>query len=633
MDTLYKYAKDHNYNSIVEQFDSINFKTATLKDLSQVYFNSFDHEYYPFVKETIRHIPHILKVKKYNQISSLSLAIFSKNIDIVKFILDNGDTEFYYDAKSVIHEAVNTGNIEIVDLLIEFGADPMIYENDKNFSQEFKVYDCLTKTYKQNNFLSNQNLKNPLLFKAVNSENIEMVKKVLELGIDINNETVSMVHGSKTKIHNAFDSAIGTLCLDSKINDNKIKIAKFLIDKGIYINENHLLKLIKKKNNDLLELIQCIINKYPTLLIPLHEYKIIENIDFYCNISILLKTNVDFCDAHKFAYLGDFKKLKSLNRNLFDIGYDKNEVTNIISMEKFIYKSMTPLTIAIYKKHSFIIELIEFFNLEINCEHIEYAILSGNLILTEYLINNVKKKTNYVRPLYDAFNSFKASKQNYPKIEMIQLLSKYEGYLTKKLIIQYIKFDINIFNFLLGFFNSNNIFEEIDSFYFDSCLFYSDLDIVEIIKIMINYNFDFNKKNEQQLSFIDKNLFDYCLVPKKNTFKIFEYLMLNYDLNYRTSKLQDFILQMEKRLIDIKKHNRIYVAKSPHEKSTANSIELLEEHLPILKNIYDIMNVEICSICFDFKPIFIGKKCNHKVLCLECSTKVNKCPQCTLSLV
>ena len=59
--------------------------------MEQIYFNAFDRKYYPIIYQFIDICPEILKVKKWQQQSSLHLAICGNfPIELIKYIIDKG---------------------------------------------------------------------------------------------------------------------------------------------------------------------------------------------------------------------------------------------------------------------------------------------------------------------------------------------------------------------------------------------------------------------------------------------------------------------------------------------------------------------------------------------------------------
>ena len=194
--------------------------------------NAFDNKDLQKIRQCISDDPNLLHWRKFNQVSTLRLAISTNDYDIVKFILDSGLRTFTDFYNKCIQICARIGNVEIFKLLVEYGADPLEFEGDAN--TDVKARDSSGKVYNLN-----MNSRSPLILHASFSRNIGMIKHVLDLGIDINNFSMN---GSRRE-----DALVYLLNNCYSEDDNLLNCVKFLTNNGFIVGNDHEEIIVKNK--------------------------------------------------------------------------------------------------------------------------------------------------------------------------------------------------------------------------------------------------------------------------------------------------------------------------------------------------------------------------------------------------
>ena len=178
------------------------------------------------VKNLIKHGADIdIKDNEY-KMTPLMYAIHFGYTDMANFFIDNNaklDEQNTYGETALIR-AVNAGNIDIVKKLIEHGADVNTKDETETTAfnyvkdiEDEKIQEDIIKLLNNAEQIRQKYLQklNNQLFEAVQDENLEEVKNLIEQGADVN----------------AQNSTKSTPLMIAAFLNNK-KIVKFLIDKG-----------------------------------------------------------------------------------------------------------------------------------------------------------------------------------------------------------------------------------------------------------------------------------------------------------------------------------------------------------------------------------------------------------------
>ncbi len=158
-----------------------------------------------------------VNTRGYREISATTIAILESQADIVRLLLDNGSNanasigylglEGLGNKPSLIHLAASVGNVDIIQFLLERGAN-----------------------INENAYGDSLNKWTPLHV-AAEKRNLEAVKFLIKSGADINaglKEAYAGFNGSRLPL----DAAIGNLQYDDKDNPDILDLVKFLIDNG-----------------------------------------------------------------------------------------------------------------------------------------------------------------------------------------------------------------------------------------------------------------------------------------------------------------------------------------------------------------------------------------------------------------
>lgn len=157
-DLAYRNEKQENANFILEYLNSSEYREKfakyvfhsavynndyqyVLENINHVNANEVDYYgrslmYYALVNENIKIVQHLYKmyariknVDGFNQ-SALLIAVYTGNIEIVKFLLEKGanPNEIYYN-RSYLYRAILQNNVELVKVLINYNADISYVDN------------------------------------------------------------------------------------------------------------------------------------------------------------------------------------------------------------------------------------------------------------------------------------------------------------------------------------------------------------------------------------------------------------------------------------------------------------------------------------------------------------------------
>ena len=191
----------------------------------------------------------ILNIKNKNNMSPIKLAVSLGSIKIVKLLLDTGDInidEVDTDGRTLLHDAVLNGEIEIVNELIKNSANVNILDNhNRNI-----LFDAVS--YGEDKLISKILLTGELNINAVDNEghtilhkqeilsNDDLAKKFLEYGAD---PTITDEDGKSFLFHTALRGDEGAELLD------------FAIEKGCNLNGK-----IRNNNSILMEIMFAFTN-------------------------------------------------------------------------------------------------------------------------------------------------------------------------------------------------------------------------------------------------------------------------------------------------------------------------------------------------------------------------------------
>lgn len=604
------------------------------KNIFDILKNAIDQHCYSIVRQIICMYPEMLQYKINNVFTPLLYAVYNKcDIDIIKFILDKRDNNFCYGDKSVLHCAALSGRIDVFELLISYGADPYIFENYKMHEQNFTIASCehkvLCNTCDKTNektiiLKANIHIKKPILFSAICSNNYEMVKKIIDLGVDLNN-TIECKHTNgidmafnynkfddNTHVTTFIDPKIVKLLVDSGINITKQNITTYFDKVELYYNSYFNEGGKHESLDNLRSLIGILINEKTKNFI---NYNRINDPITYLIISQILNNNDKFTIAHVMAFNGNYDVLdKDIFNNIgiehlsYDINYNK-------------YHKHTPILFAIIGKHyKLAIEMINKFNIEITYEHIVHAILSNDIPLLKIILDKSKNDPIALKRLTSNFRNI--------HVDTVKLLNEYPGYLSVTIINSLMTYEnFDMLEYLLDkyskLFSLNYVLSSLNI----SNLFYThNYNIKKLIQLFINYGFDFNLND-----FVKKELFYTC--TSKNRLDVFIHLVNNYKLHYKISDFQHFLEEIEKMMTDTIEHFNIAISMCPADDLKIKTANVIKKYLPELKLILANDESYACSICFDYVVNFTNASCGHKVLCNTCASKMKKCPQCLTNIV
>ncbi|WP_342189704.1 ankyrin repeat domain-containing protein [Spiroplasma endosymbiont of Dilophus febrilis] len=378
-----------------------------------------------------------------NSLSLLYYAIDTGDIQIVKLLIDNGADVNFQDENGLtplhfaIENAIDTGDIQIVKLLIDNGADP-------------NVLDC------NNDFIS------PLHYAIIKNK-----KEVVEVLLKSKN--------IKNKINNKSYLNIGCLhwiSLNSK-NINNLEIAELLIDNGADVNlqdENDATPLYYAISTNNKEMVQLLINKGANIknitkngLTPLYYAIILDNKEM---VQLLIEkgANVNMQDENGLTPL--HFAIEENNQEMVQLLINNNADVNI----KITSDGATILHYAILNNKKEMVKLLIKKGANVNkgvngLIPLYYAISTNNKEMVQLLINkgaNVNMQDeNDFSPLYYAINE--------ENIEIVKLLLandadvnlQNKNGLTPLLYSKYNKY-IKIENLFKNFINLKNKIESLN---------------------------------------------------------------------------------------------------------------------------------------------------------------------------
>ena len=158
---------------------------------------------------------------KYNNIEFIESLLKYNKLNIGLSLIDNKDKLGY----TPLHYAIKLNNLDVIKLLLDFGGDITIKDNENNNILQFSLINKKTKLfiYLLNNIPNlniNSNAKQSLLHLAISNQNIEIIDILLNKNININ----------------AKESDFGASTLQYAIVINNFEICKKLINKNIDIN-------------------------------------------------------------------------------------------------------------------------------------------------------------------------------------------------------------------------------------------------------------------------------------------------------------------------------------------------------------------------------------------------------------
>ena len=476
-----------------------------------ILFNAIDHNYLPIVKHIISLDTKILLKKNMYNETLLYYCCKKKDIDydIIKFIIEHDNKHFVYDGYySCIHLVVENGRIDLFQLLSSY-TNPLILENEEIFNEEYQLI-------QNNKILRNTRVqhiyKMPILFNAVKSNNIEMVKQILNLNININNFILSKIYEDNIMLEKYYDALIYAI-----INQNE-EIINILIEHNILIKKNHLLQAIEINNVNIVKIIM----KYITYFNDFDYY--FENIEIYHILSKHYK-NVLYTSTHENVYLNELN----------------------IKKEDLYVGKMTPLFIAIKMNNEKIIKFImenEIFEYKINFEEINELLNNiKNIDIIKYSLNKYIKYNNilYFDEKYPQFKINRNSKYNK---NLLDVLCEYK-LLDDSHIYDAIKFNnIKLLNNLLKYnieYSLDNVFNNI---------FSNDDMNVEILD-------KFNYNNNNFFIITDKYLFNTNNLTEKKLF-IFSKIFENYNVTLNKFDLETFIIKLKNEQKTLKLLSQIY---------------------------------------------------------------------------
>ena len=119
---------NNNYQYIYEKLTSTNVNDFDYFGRSALYY-AITLGYTKIVQLLYKKGARIDIVDEYNQ-SALLIAIYSENMDIIKFLLrNNADVNEIFYNRSYLYRAILKNNIELTTLLVEYGADVNYVDN------------------------------------------------------------------------------------------------------------------------------------------------------------------------------------------------------------------------------------------------------------------------------------------------------------------------------------------------------------------------------------------------------------------------------------------------------------------------------------------------------------------------
>ena len=314
----------------------------------------------------------------------LHLAVFKSNLEIVKYLVDNG-ADIYSGNNSPLMNAVGNGRLEIIKYLVEKGVN-IHARNDDALAEASKKGHLEIVKYLIKNGADIHTKNDCALIWASLKNNFEIVKYLVEKGANIhakNDEALKYASAC-----GYFDIVKYLVEKGANINaknnealayasiNNHLKIVKYLIEKGANIHSENDLALFWAITKDCLNVVMYLVEKGSILhekdendlIIEILEYKYFETLEYLLfkfefkkenlnnilnyALSGRLNTNLNLIILLLFEYYDNIlkdKKIMENIRNHFNILKKKNIPKEIIiyilskyyNIPKYIYNNFT----------------------------------------------------------------------------------------------------------------------------------------------------------------------------------------------------------------------------------------------------------------------------------------------------
>lgn len=564
--------------------------------IRDIFFNAIDHNCNQVVIEFVKHFPNITNERKFRQITPLALVVGSNNIELVKLFLDN-DPIFYdslYTQNNVILRAASCGNIEILNLLMKYGADPLQFEGDTVTTHQMHTLGCGCGACKPSitPLSLNLNSRSPIILHAISGMNIDMIKYVIELGSNVNNY---WINGQKRI------GAIETLVENKYLQKNKnYNIARYpdililLLDNGLVVTPEHVQKIISSSIKEKEETLKVIFEKNSELM--QHNYIVHFSVE---NIGILKLLNQSL--ANDIIYICAFSGT-ICEENCLSLTYDYDTL------------SFDPLLISIVNHNNIFAKmLINKYNLELSSTHVKYAVECNNIVFLNMYLNIIEQ---YLR---------RSISINYRTVSRDTLFLLASIYVNSSMLSSIAKYnDFTLFEYALK--NCTQQIEMRQLVNWD--LSYSSVDVSEKIICLLNNGYNFDVMDVDK-AMIETNFFE-CFLGSRQKLHLYTQLMLSGIITFSRTALENYINKQKEKLERNNLHWKIYLPRCPFDESCIEETNALGEYLPTLQNILENFTENICVVCADnnVTPMQKCTNCYERVLCKICSRSTASCPRC-----
>lgn len=630
--------------------------------------NAISQNDYNTVKEVINLDKTLVKNTSDGYMKNLlNHAVHHDNTKITKLLLEAGSDTYSYANVTDMHIAALNGNYEIYSLLVDYGFDPLCKDVDDIVERTFVSSGCACGDIKHVHpkvYTFNENLKRSILIDAVHGGNMLIIKDLIERGCNVNNESE---YSNRTALHTACEK------------DNLILI-RYLIKNGADINHSKS-KLspacVAIKHNAKRSM------KYILSLNPIvSKFNIIQALNNNLDIGIdLLHKYVDFLPLCRMILDDDLEQIEELSdeyimKEIYNYKYafyhndEYNEKDSMFKrLDNSAYLKNSPLMLAIILGN---VRIIEHFIYKLKILAEENDVMCA-----------ISHDYNIFKMIYQIFMD-NVDESNNNETKLISTKEKFFMEAVEKNNIQIVKYllnddvDINCSDsYALCHASSNNNYQMV-KLLFDcgikineksdifSRIVHCKKDQTEfqnIINILLENNIN-SKSNVVLQPTSGSTLTDtadsavvaltgttdsavvaltgttdsaiVALTGKNILKKLFDDFVGGF-FNYNKQTLLlsllvhnksiinfDYITDLIKKMIMPERFS-VKIRCPADEMNVENNLSKITLY-PLIKNIVE--NYVGCSICMENVALYTLDICNHKIVCYDCSIKIELCPVC-----